>query len=253
LKVLKKMKAQSEIRGVDDIIRIAPQLLSQIIHMTKVDIPKNSHITAKATLKFGIGISGGICLGWADTKGFHMVGASGRVAAAASIGADIMAGLHHSRKFVKAVLGISNICVEMVFELPEPAKTGVAGKKDQEMKPEDVPGTHLAEAKARRMTLEELLEDQGHAQVAAAAAARAEEAAEAVPSNRGSDESPYNDREGHKEREARTERDALREGKVRKEGEEMPLPTVIAADGVESALVDPQVNPLGITEREKET
>lgn len=96
--VLRELKSQSQIRVLDDLIRLAPKLLSQIMHMTGVDIPKNSHVAARVLLKFGVGISGGVCLGWADTKGFHMVGCRGQVSAAASIGADIMAGLHHTRR-----------------------------------------------------------------------------------------------------------------------------------------------------------
>jgi hypothetical protein len=190
------MKAKSEIRVVDDVIRIAPQLLSQIIHMTKVDIPKNSRISARTILKIGVGLSGGLCLGWVDTKGFHMVGAKGKVAAAASIGADVMAGLHYTRKFVKAVLGISNICVEMVFELPELAKTGVAGTKNEVVAPEDVPGTQAAEAKAQGTSLEELLlEETRQGPAAAAVVVRAEQVAEAKAQSMSLD-SPKEDRGG---------------------------------------------------------
>ena len=91
--MLTKLKNESEIKILDDVIRAAPQLLSQIIKMTGVDIPPNSHIAARCILKIGLGVSGGVCLGWADTRGFHMVGCRGSVSAAASIGADIMAGL----------------------------------------------------------------------------------------------------------------------------------------------------------------
>jgi hypothetical protein len=49
-----------------------------------------------------------------------------------------IAGLHHSRKFVKAILGISNICVEMVFELPEKAQGGTAGKEGEMVSPEKI-------------------------------------------------------------------------------------------------------------------
>jgi hypothetical protein len=127
IQVLAQLKAEGEIKVLDDVIRIAPQLLGLIMKMTDVDIPANSKISAQATLKLGVGIAGGICLGWADTKGFHMVGARGHMAAAASVGADIVAGLHHTRKYVKAILGITNVCIEIVFELPGPAKTGTEG------------------------------------------------------------------------------------------------------------------------------
>ena len=138
MQVLRQLKSKSEIRVLDDVIRIAPRLLSQIIKMVHVDIPPNSHISARAILKIGLGITGGLCLGWADTKGFHMVGCRGSVSAAASIGGDIMAGLHHSRKYVKAILGIANVCVEMVFELPEKAKTGVAGEEGEQATPDKI-------------------------------------------------------------------------------------------------------------------
>lgn len=144
LQVLKRLKAKSEIRVLDDIVRLAPQLLAQIMKMTYVDIPSNSAVTARVIASTGLGVSGGLCLGWADTKGFHMVGMRGSVSAAAQLGGDIMAGLHHTRKYVKAILGISNLCVEMVFELPEKAKTGVAGKPSEELKlPEDLPAEEV--------------------------------------------------------------------------------------------------------------
>lgn len=130
--VLKDLRNQSEIKALDDIVRIAPQLLAQIVKMTGVDIPANSHVHARVIVKIGLGVGGGVCLGWADTKGFHMVGVRGSVSAAASVGADIMAGLHHTRKYVKAVLGISNLCTEVVFELPKPAPTGTAGSEQEE-------------------------------------------------------------------------------------------------------------------------
>jgi hypothetical protein len=152
LQVLRKLRSESEIKVLDDIIRIAPQLLSQIISMTGVDIPEDSHIFARTLLKIGLGISGGVCLGWADTKGFHMVGVQGRVSAAASIGADVLAGLHHSRKFVKAILGISNICVEMVFELPEKASGGTAGVEGEAVSPAVIKET-VAQGDAQRAEL----------------------------------------------------------------------------------------------------
>ena len=154
--VLKKMRAESEIRVLDDIIRLAPQLLSEIMRMTGVDIPERSHVCACTTLKVGVGLNGAICLGWADTKGFHMVGVRGQASVAVSLGGDVMAGLHHSRKLVKGIVGVSNICVEIVWVLPEPAEGGTAGKEGEEMRPEDVPGTVAAEAAAKGTTPEEM-------------------------------------------------------------------------------------------------
>ena len=78
---------------------------------------QGSHITAKTTLKSGFGASAGVCLGWADTRGFHMVGVRGKVGAVAKIGGDLMAGLHHTRRRVKAVLGYGNLVVELEFKL----------------------------------------------------------------------------------------------------------------------------------------
>lgn len=152
------MRAESEIRVLDDIIKAAPQLVAEIMRMTGVDIPAGTRIVAMTTLKIGAGVCGGICLGWADTKGFHMVGVHGHASAAASLGGDIIAGLHHSRKLVKAVLGVSNICVELVFALPEPAQGGTAGVEGEAVQPEEVPGTMAAAAAAKGTSLKAMQE-----------------------------------------------------------------------------------------------
>jgi len=44
--VLSEVKTESEIAALDNIARIAPQLLAQVVKSTGVEIPRDAHIVA---------------------------------------------------------------------------------------------------------------------------------------------------------------------------------------------------------------
>ena len=118
LQVLKAFKRkEGELKVMDSLVKLAPRLLAQIIRMTKVDIPKRCHVWARTTVKTGIGLDAGVCLGWSDTEGYHMLGVSGKMGALVKIGGDLMAGLHRDRRRVKAIIGLMSVCVELIFEV----------------------------------------------------------------------------------------------------------------------------------------
>lgn len=132
MQVLKRLqRTGGEIAGFDRLIKAAPWLLGKIIRITHVDIPRGTRIRARAAIKSGVGFDGGVCLGWADTKGYHMVGVRGKIGVIAKIGGDLLAGLHHGRRRVKAIVGYGNVVVELEFWLRERAASGVAGVAGQ--------------------------------------------------------------------------------------------------------------------------
>lgn len=116
VQVLAELKNKSNIAVVDDVISAVPKLLSQVMQTARVRIAEECPVWAKMIVKGGLGVSGAVCLGWANTDGFHMVGIRGAVSVAAGLGADMMVGRHATKPLVKYILGISNICMEFVLE-----------------------------------------------------------------------------------------------------------------------------------------
>lgn len=106
---------------MDRLIKLAPWILGQIIRITRVDIPERCHIWARTTVRTGFGVDAGVSLGWRDTEGYHMLGVKGKVGALVKLGGDLKAGLHKGRRKVKAIIGLSSVCVELVFELKKQA------------------------------------------------------------------------------------------------------------------------------------
>lgn len=114
--VLRQLKSEADIRVLDDIISAVPKLLSEIMRVSQVKIADDCPVHAKMTVKGGVGISGAICLGWANTEGFHMVGVQGSVSVAAGVGGDMLVGTHAVKPLVKCILGVPNVCIDLVFE-----------------------------------------------------------------------------------------------------------------------------------------
>lgn len=110
-----KLKRDSNIKILDDIIPKIPKLLTQVMNITKVRIAKDSPVSVTMLVKSGVGVSAAVCLGWADTEGFRMVGVRGTLAAGLGLGNDILIGRHTKEPTVKCVLGLPNVCMDMVF------------------------------------------------------------------------------------------------------------------------------------------
>ena len=164
--MLKKLQSTGGgIAGLDRLIKAAPWLLGQIIRITRVDIPRGTKIRARAAVKSGVGFAGGVCLGWEDTEGYHMVGVRGKIGVIAKIGGDLLAGLHHGRRRVKAIIGYGNVVVELEFWLRERAAGGVAGVAGQAALPVEYDGDAAEELQMQAL---------GRAQGSAAAGAGSE-------------------------------------------------------------------------------
>lgn len=128
---------------MDRLIKLAPKLLGHIARLTHVNIPARCHIQAKVTVRTGFGVDAGVCLGWANTAGYRMLGVKGKLGALAKVGGDLMAGLHRDRGKVKAVIGIGNVLVELVFEL-----RAIAASDEAQVLSDPEQTVHLAEGVA---------------------------------------------------------------------------------------------------------
>lgn len=116
VQVFRQLKSKSDIKVLDDIISAVPKLLSEIMRISQVEIADDCPVCAKMVVKGCVGVSGGLCLGWANTEGFHMVGVQGSASVAAGIGGDMLVGTHAEKPLVKCILGLPNVCIELVFE-----------------------------------------------------------------------------------------------------------------------------------------
>lgn len=115
-------KAGSVISKVSEIIGIGNERLEKLL-AGKDEMTKKKHGNTPLELKVkgdvGIGVTGAVCLGWCDTKGFHMVGVGGTAAAALAVGVNVFAGKHGDGTCFKLILGLSNFCFEYIIPLGE--------------------------------------------------------------------------------------------------------------------------------------
>lgn len=70
--------------------------------------PKKDWLQLVVNASLGIGASAKVCLGWEDTKGYHMVGVGGEVAQGYALGGNVFAGKHSTGTSMKIILGIGN-------------------------------------------------------------------------------------------------------------------------------------------------
>merc|ERR1719311_988843 len=72
----------------------------------------------------GLGMSAEVCLGWCDTKGYHMVGIGGQASHLVTIGVNCFAGRSNDGKSFKVLLGIGNFDFEYVIVFPDAERGG---------------------------------------------------------------------------------------------------------------------------------
>jgi len=80
-------------------------------------------MTLRVKAETGVGMGAHVCLGWKDTKGYHMVGVSGKASAALSLQGTVFVGRHKSGVMAKIILGVGNFKFYYTFpigDLPEP-------------------------------------------------------------------------------------------------------------------------------------
>jgi len=113
--LLKSIEAEEHIPYLDDIITAVPDILAAVIDMIGVDIGTDCReVEGVVYVYAGGGVNAGIYLGWLDTHGYNMIGIEGKVAAAASVGMTIKAGLHASREAVRVQFWLGNVGADIL-------------------------------------------------------------------------------------------------------------------------------------------
>lgn len=117
--VIKNARGNTNCRPLDDGLNACLKWFNWSFDSLKkiagCDFRQKSGVRFKlvGTTSVGVGVSGKACLGWADTKGYHMIGASGKVAAAAKVGGSGFAGLHQNGRQLKIVFSIGNAAFDV--------------------------------------------------------------------------------------------------------------------------------------------
>lgn len=130
MQALGKLKRKSNIKVLDDVIPAVPRLLSEAMNIARVHIAKGCPVAVTMTVKGGVGATAALCLGWADTEGFRVVGVRGTLAAGLGVGKDMLVGRHAKEPIFKCMLGLPNACVDMAFKDVGEIKTDVQGPVD---------------------------------------------------------------------------------------------------------------------------
>merc|ERR1712151_788466 len=116
------MKNASE--QISKALGLTEEQLESVLEGTETATPNRTPMKLKVEVEAGIGAGAHVCLGWADTQGYRMVGVGGKAAAAFSAGGKIFAGKHRSGNSVKIILGISNFNFEYILPLGTPLEAG---------------------------------------------------------------------------------------------------------------------------------
>lgn len=108
--------------GVAETLGLTRERLESILH-GNAEGTSRTPMTLVVTAEAGVGFGAHVCLGWANTKGYHMVGVGGKASIALSLSVEVFAGRHTSKRSAKILLGISNFKFEYTFPI------GTEGKK----------------------------------------------------------------------------------------------------------------------------
>jgi hypothetical protein len=116
--VLQSVKAEEPVPALDDIIKLVPDISASVMDSIGVDIASGAaKVEGIVYVYVGAGVSAGLFLGWLDTKGYRMVGIEGRIAAAASMGLTVKAGLHENKQAVRITVYLTNVGFDVVVTL----------------------------------------------------------------------------------------------------------------------------------------
>merc|ERR1712007_258698 len=95
--ILENVRAVDPVPVLDDLIKAVPEAISKVIEALGIDIGQNC-VEVEGVVFFwvGVGVSAGLYLGWADTKGYSMIGVEGIAASLVSVGFSLYCGRHES-------------------------------------------------------------------------------------------------------------------------------------------------------------
>mmetsp|Transcript_1822 Transcript_1822/g.3980 ORF Transcript_1822/g.3980 Transcript_1822/m.3980 type:complete len:283 (-) Transcript_1822:308-1156(-) len=90
----------------------------------------------KVQAALGLGVSAKVCLGWCDTKGYHMVGVGGKAASAVQLGGNLFAGKANDGKSMKIIVGVGNFTFEYTLVLEDGGEEALPEVDESEMNAE---------------------------------------------------------------------------------------------------------------------
>uniref|UniRef100_A0A7S3G670 Uncharacterized protein n=1 Tax=Palpitomonas bilix TaxID=652834 RepID=A0A7S3G670_9EUKA len=125
--LFRDLKANGAGAVLNDLIRLVPRIVAEVIRLIGVDISKGD-MKGRFTVSTGVGFSGALALGWTDTEGYNTVGAGGEVATGLNMGFSIFAGVHKSKKSVKVQIKASNFGVGIYYSRRDGKKIEVDAK-----------------------------------------------------------------------------------------------------------------------------
>jgi len=92
------------------------QYLEDVLNGEHADLPS---MTLRVKCAKALGCSAQLNLGWCDTKGYHMAGIGGLVAAGAHLEGNMFAGKHYDGRSIRVIIGILNFTFQYTIPIPE--------------------------------------------------------------------------------------------------------------------------------------
>lgn len=116
--ILTEVKAVDPLPVLDDLIAGVPKIVALILEKFGVDIKSDTkEVEGVITAFVSVGIKAGLYLGWVDTEGYRMLGATGLAAAAISNGISTRVGIHTNGYSIRVVQFVSNVGVDVIIHL----------------------------------------------------------------------------------------------------------------------------------------
>jgi len=118
VEILENIKAEEKVPVLDTMIEAMPDTIAAVLDLAGVDLKQEKYEAEGVVYIYvGAGVTAGVYLGWLDTQQYHMAGVEGRVAAAASVGMSVRAGLHKDRKAIRIIMYLNNVGFDVIAKL----------------------------------------------------------------------------------------------------------------------------------------
>jgi len=115
-----------ELPIIDALIQALPEVVADVLDHVGVNV---NHRYVEGTVNFHmfVGLVGVTWLGWQDTKGFHMVGARAKAAAALGIDGGLICGLNADATKCRIMLFVPHCGIDVVFHLADKDHDNIIG------------------------------------------------------------------------------------------------------------------------------
>lgn len=134
--IFTEVKAVDPLPVLDDLVEFVPKVVGWIMEKFSVDITSETKEIEGVIVAFiAVGIKAGLYLGWVNTEGYRMFGASGMIATALTAGITTKIGIHESGNSLRVVQFVSNVGVDIIIHLKK--KIDNVPEKGDDFEPED--------------------------------------------------------------------------------------------------------------------